>query len=270
VTRYAIGDIQGCKASLDRLLETLAYSPSRDTLWLTGDLVNRGPRSLEVLRWAIEQGSAVQTVLGNHDLHLLARAAGAAGEKKRDTLDDVLNAPDRARLIDWLRRQPLVFTADNFILIHAGLHPSWTVETARALASELEHELAGPGWPAFMAKTSGGKAPDWDPALTGAERWRAALSYFVRARMLNASTAAIVSDYDGGTKGAPPGTTPWFAMPAKWNTSVAVFGHWAALGLDVGSQHIGLDTGCVWGKSLTSIRLADRSIVQVKAVEPAP
>ncbi|CAN5705210.1 symmetrical bis(5'-nucleosyl)-tetraphosphatase [soil metagenome] len=268
MTRYAIGDIQGCQASLDRLLEKLAYSRSRDTLWLTGDLVNRGPRSLDVLRWAIEQGSAVQTVLGNHDLHLLARVAGAAGEKKRDTLDDVLNAPDRARLIDWLRAQPVAFTADHFILIHAGLHPTWSVETARALATELEHELAGPGWKAFMANTSGGKAPDWDPALTGVDRWRAALSYFVRARMLNATTAAIVSDFDGGPKAAPPGTTPWFAMAAKWTRSVALFGHWAALGLDVGPQHIGLDTGCVWGKALTAVRLDDRAIVQVAAVEP--
>ena len=269
MTRYAIGDIQGCKASLDRLLAAIDYSASRDMLWLTGDLVNRGPRSLEVLRWAIEQGSAVQTVLGNHDLHLLARVAGAAGEKKRDTLDDVLHAPDRDVLIDWLRTQPVVFTADNFIMIHAGLHPSWTLETARAIAAELEHELAGADWKAFLAKTSGGKAPDWDPALTGEARWRAALSYFVRARMLHTATGTIVSDYDGGPKGAPPGTTPWFAMPAKWNTSVAVFGHWAALGLDVGPQHIGLDSGCVWGKALTAIRLDNRSIVQVKAVEPA-
>ena len=267
MTRYAIGDIQGCKASLDRLLAAIAYSPSRDTLWLTGDLVNRGPRSLEVLRWAIEQGSAVQTILGNHDLHLLARVAGVASEKKRDTLDEVLKAPDRDLLIEWLRTRPLVFASDNFIMVHAGLHPDWTIETARSLAAEIEHELAGAEWRVFLGKTAGVRALAWDAALGGADRWRAALAYFVRARMLDATTAALVTDYDGGPKGAPPGTTPWFAMPAKWNTSVAVFGHWAALGLDVGPQHIGLDTGCVWGKALTAIRLDNRAITQVKAAE---
>ena len=130
MARYAIGDIQGCKASLDRLLATIAFSAEHDTLWLTGDLVNRGPRSLDVLRWAKGLGDAVTTILGNHDLHLLARVAGTAAEKKRDTLDDVLHAPDRDELVDWLRARPVAHLADGEILIHAGLHPAWSVATS--------------------------------------------------------------------------------------------------------------------------------------------
>ena len=267
MARYAIGDIQGCKASLDRLLASIDYLPGRDTLWLTGDLVNRGPRSLDVLRWARDQGDAIVTVLGNHDLHLLARAAGAVGEKKRDTLDEILAAPDRDVLIDWLRARPMAHVEDDLILIHAGLHPAWSVAEARAYAGELETELTGERWREFMTDTNG-KAPVWDAKLAGAERWRAQLSYFVRARMLDAH-GHLVADYDGAPKGAPPGTTPWFAVPAKWTNHTAVFGHWAALGLDVGPRHLGLDTGCVWGNMLTAIRLDDRRIFQVKAVETA-
>jgi bis(5'-nucleosyl)-tetraphosphatase (symmetrical) len=268
VTRYAIGDIQGCKASLDRLLALIDFAPERDTLWLTGDLVNRGPRSLDVLHWARAQGDAVVTILGNHDLHLLARVAGATGEKKRDTLDDVLGAADRDALIDWLRTRPVAYVEDDHVLIHAGLHPSWSVADTLGYARELEHELAGPGWRTFMAD-SGGKSPAWNPRLAGGERWRALLAYFVRARMLDGDSRTV-PDYDGPPAGAPAGTTPWFAVPdARWITHTAVFGHWAALGLDVGKHHIGLDTGCVWGKSLTAIRLDDRKVFQVKAVESA-
>src|SRR6185312_15392920 len=138
MARYAIGDIQGCKASLDRLLAAIDYDPSRDQLWLVGDLVNRGPRSLDVLRWAIAQGDAVTAVLGNHDLHLLARAAGVAGEKKRDTLDDVLGAADRDALIDWLRHRPLVHVEGPHAMVHGGLHPRWSIDLATTLAREIE------------------------------------------------------------------------------------------------------------------------------------
>ena len=267
MTHYAIGDVQGCMSSLERLLEKLAYSPSRDVLWLTGDLVNRGPRSLDVLRWARDQGSSLVTILGNHDLHLLARVAGAQGEKKRDTLDDVLHAPDRDALCDWLRARPIAHVEGDRVLIHAGLHPQWTIDDVRTYAIELQHELRGDTWREFLAKTSNGPAPVWTPQLHGADRWRAQLSYFVRARMLD-EAGRIVGDYDGPPQGSPAGTSPWFAMPGKkWATHTAVFGHWAALGLDVGKHHIGLDTGCVWGKALTAIRLDDRSIISVKAVE---
>ena len=267
MARYAIGDIQGCKASLDRLLALIAFTPSRDELWLVGDLVNRGPRSLDVLRWARELGGAVTTVLGNHDLHLLARAAGAAGAKKRDTLDEVLAAPDCDSLMEWLRRRPLVQIEGDQLLVHAGLHPAWTADDARARGAEIEHELAAPTWRAFLTTTTGGPPPRWDPKLGGSDRSRAILSYLVRARMLKPD-GRVVADYDGAPTGAPEGALPWFAIPnPAWATHTVVFGHWAALGLDLGKHHAALDTGCVWGKSLTAMRLDDRSVFQVKAVE---
>jgi bis(5'-nucleosyl)-tetraphosphatase (symmetrical) len=269
VARYAIGDIQGCKASLDRLLALIAFSPSRDQLWLVGDLVNRGPRSLDVLRWARELGGVVTCVLGNHDLHLLARAAGAAGEKKRDTLDDVLHAPDMIELVDWLRHRPLLHVDEGRVLVHAGLHPRWTVAQAREHAADVERELRAPTWRAFLAQTSSSKhrAPRWNERLGGGDRWRAILAYLVRARMLDGD-GRVVDDYNGAPLGAPAGTLPWFAVAdAAWRTHMIVFGHWAALGLDLGKHHIALDTGCVWGKSLTAYRLDDRMVFQVKAVE---
>lgn len=276
MTRYAIGDIQGCKASLDRLLERIAFSPSTDELWLVGDLVNRGPRSLDVLRWARDLDSAITCVLGNHDLHLLARAAGVAGPRKRDTLDDILAAPDRDSLIDWLRTRRLVHVAEQptptndwpWLLVHAGLHPTWTAADANRYAREIEHELAGPNWRAFLAATSVPRSPPrWSPQLHGSERWRAILAYLTRARMLTGD-GQIVADFAGPPADAPPQTLPWFAMPKlAWTSHTVVFGHWAALGLHVGSRHIGIDTGCVWGQRLTAIRLADRTVFQVDAVE---
>lgn len=268
MARYAIGDIQGCMASLERLLALIDFSPAHDELWLTGDLVNRGPRSLDVLRWASGLGSAVTTVLGNHDLHLLARAAGAAGPKKRDTLDEVLAAPDCDRLIDWLRHRPLLHHDDRFVLVHAGLHPGWTVTDARARAAEIERELQGPAWRAFLAQMPG-PPPRWDPRLGGGDRWRAILAYLVRVRTCRPD-GRIEPSFDGPPAEAPPGCVPWFALPGRaWTTHVAVFGHWAALGLDIAADHLGLDTGCVWGNALTAIRLDDRMVFQVKAVEAA-
>jgi bis(5'-nucleosyl)-tetraphosphatase (symmetrical) len=268
VARYAIGDIQGCKASLDRLLALIAFSPSRDQLWLVGDLVNRGPRSLDVLRWARELGGVVTCVLGNHDLHLLARAAGATPEKKRDTLDEVLKARDLLDLVDWLRRRPLLHVEDGRVLVHAGLHPRWTVADAQARAAEIEAELRAPTWRAFLAQAaSKQRAPRWHERLGGGDRWRSILAYLVRARMLDGD-GRVVEEYDGPPLGAPAGTVPWFAVAdAAWTTHTIVFGHWAALGLDLGKHHVGLDTGCVWGKQLTAYRLDDRMAFQVKAVE---
>jgi bis(5'-nucleosyl)-tetraphosphatase (symmetrical) len=266
MARYAIGDIQGCMASLERLLALIDFSPSRDQLWLVGDLVNRGPRSLDVLRWAYSTSGAVTTVLGNHDLHLLARVAGAADEKKRDTLDDVLNARDRDRLIDWLRERPLVHHDDRFVLVHAGLHPSWTVPQARALGAEIETQLRAPTWRSFLTHSIG-KPPRWRPDLGGGDRWRAILGYLVRARMLQAD-GRLDDGYNGPPAGAPKDEVPWFDYPRRaWTTHTAVFGHWAALGLSLGPHHIALDTGCVWGKQLTAIRLDDRSVFNVRSVE---
>ena len=256
-------------ASLERLLGLIDFSPIRDQLWLVGDLVNRGPRSLDVLRWAQKLGDVVTSVLGNHDLHLLARAAGAAGEKKRDTLDEVLNAPDIDRLLDWLRHRPLVHVDPKLVMVHAGLHPQWTVEDARARSAEIEHELRGPAWRAFLAQIAGGRPPRWDAKLGGGDRWRAILAYFTRVRTCRAD-GRIEPDFAGHPSEAPPGCVPWFALPnPAWATHTVVFGHWAALGLDLGQRHLGIDTGCVWGKSLSALRLDDRMVFQVKAVEAA-
>ncbi len=257
-------------ASLDRLLSLIAFAPGRDELWLVGDLVNRGPRSLDVLRWAQRMGPTVTCVLGNHDLHLLARAAGAAEAKKRDTLDEVLAAPDCDRLIDWLRTRPLFHADASFALVHAGLHPRWTVAEARERAAEIEKELRGPAWRSFLARIGGGKPPRWDPKLGGSDRWRAILSYLVRVRTCQLD-GRVESDFDGPPAQAPSGLVPWFRLPdPAWATHTVIFGHWAALGLDLGARHMGIDTGCVWGKSLTAIRFDDRMVFQIKAVEPQP
>lgn len=268
MARYAIGDIQGCIASLERLLALINFS-HHDHLWLVGDLVNRGPRSLDVLRWAREHEASVTCVLGNHDLHFLARAAGAASEKKRDTLDELLAAPDCDRLADWLRHRPLVHVDRSYLMVHAGLHPRWTADLARRLGGEIERELQGPGWRAFLAQISGGPPPRWDPRLGGGDRWRAILAYLVRARTLRPD-GRVEPSFDGPPTGAPTGCVPWFAVPEPaWATHTVVFGHWAALGLAIGPRHLGLDTGCVWGKALTTIRLDDRMVFQIKSVEAA-
>jgi bis(5'-nucleosyl)-tetraphosphatase (symmetrical) len=251
--------------SLERLLAALPLGPD-DSLWLVGDLVNRGPKSLEVLRWAHAQQGRVRCVLGNHDLHLLARAAGAPA-KRRDTLDEVLRAPDREALIEWLRHQPLLHLEDEWLLVHAGLHPSWTVSAAAELAAEVEVELRSPRWRALVSHLEG--AADWHPALSGAPRWRAALSYLVRARTCHPD-GRLEPQFDGPPAQAPPGCIPWFRLPdARWRSHVPVFGHWAALGLQVEADHIALDSGCVWGRSLSAIRLEDRTVFQVKAVDVA-
>ena len=264
-------------ASLERLLSLIAYSPSRDQLWLVGDLVNRGPRALDVLRWAIERGAGITCVLGNHDLHLLSRVAGAAAEKKRDTLDDVLAARDLDRIVDWLRARPLFHVDGSLAMVHGGLHPQWDVPTAQKLASEVSAELRGPGWRAFLAQLGTGtprsahqpNPPRWHAGLGGGDRWRAIVAYLTRARTLRAD-GRIEPDFDGHPRDAPAGCVPWFAMPERaWATHTIVFGHWAALGLDIGAHHVALDTGCVWGKSLTAYRLDDRMVFQAKAIESA-
>jgi bis(5'-nucleosyl)-tetraphosphatase (symmetrical) len=257
VTRWAIGDIQGCMSSLEQLLRQIGFDRARDQLWLVGDLVNRGPRSLDVLRWAAGLGDAAVSVLGNHDLHLLARVAGTAKAKKRDTLDEILAARDRDTLIDWLRTRPLVHVEDGYLLVHAGLHPAWSVSTAQALSAEICHELRGPAWRDAMADLVSGRAPTWHAGLRGDDRRRAALAYFTRVRMC-AGDGAAEPAFDGPPDEAPDHLHPWFALPSRaWTTHVPVFGHWAALGLRVDPGHIALDSACVWGGKLTAMRLDD-------------
>ena len=267
MARYAIGDIQGCMASLERLLAAIAPDPARDRLWLVGDLVNRGPRSLDVLRWARAQGDRVTTVLGNHDLHLLARAAGLAPAKRRDTLDAVLAAPDLGELVDWLRTRPLVHVEDGWVLVHAGLHPRWTAARARALAAEVEAGLRSPRWKEWLGQLLAA-SPPWRDDLAGAARGRSILSYLVRVRTCD-RTGGLV-DFDGPPEHAPDGAVAWYALPdAAWRDHSVVFGHWAAQGLRLGDRWIATDAGCVWGKRLAAVRLDDRVATTVDAVERA-
>jgi bis(5'-nucleosyl)-tetraphosphatase (symmetrical) len=206
-------------------------------------------------------------VMGNHDLHLLARAAGTVKAKKRDTLDDVLAAPDLGTLVDWLRARPLVHVEAGHVMMHAGLHPRWGASRARALAAEVEAHLRGPQWKTWIAQLDGSAAAPWRDDLTGADRTRAIIAWLVRARMVKPD-GALDETWNGGADGAPKGERPWFTLPAPaWRDHVAVFGHWAALGYQQGPGYVALDSGCVWGKQLTAVRLEDRAVFQVDAVE---
>jgi bis(5'-nucleosyl)-tetraphosphatase (symmetrical) len=261
---YAIGDIQGCFATLQALLAELGFAPSRDQLWLVGDLVNRGRQSLETLRWVQQNEHAVTAVLGNHDLHLLARAAGVSPAKKNDTLDEILAAPDAAALLDWLRHRPLLHHTDDMAMVHAGLHPHWTIAAARSYAAEIEAMLQAPSWRQEIAGLVG-TSPRWSTALEGAKRLRAITSYLTRVRTCFAD-GSINADFDGPLDETPRGCTAWFDFPSPaWSTHRLVTGHWAALGLHESACATAIDTGCVWGNQLTALCLETRAIVSVPA-----
>lgn len=261
---YAIGDIQGCFHSLQALLERCAFDPARDRLWLVGDLINRGPRSLETLRFVRDLGDRAVTVLGNHDLYLLMVAEGAARFRgKDDTLHAVLDAPDCADLLHWLRHQPLCHTEGGYCLVHAGLLPQWTTARARQLAREVEAALQGVQYPDFIAHLWGSEPAAWSDALTGWARLRVIVNAMTRMRFC---TPDGVMDFH--TKGelaqAPAGHLPWFEAPSRQSTDrIVITGHWSALGLRLTDNHYAIDTGCLWGGQLTALRLEDRALFQV-------
>jgi bis(5'-nucleosyl)-tetraphosphatase (symmetrical) len=267
---YAIGDIHGCFDTLQRLLRRIRYDRGQDRLWLVGDLVNRGPRSLQVLRWAAEEEGLV-AVLGNHDLHLLGLAWGVSAVKRRDTLEEVLAAPDRDDLLAWLRRRPLFHRENGWSLVHAGLFPSWSLEKAERLAREVEEHLAGAGAAELVATIDRKSADRWKGGLEGMERARTALAGFSRLRTVD-EEGRMCAEFSGPPREAPKGCTPWFAVPGRKSAGdQVVFGHWAALGLWRKDGVTALDTGCVWGKALTALRLDDGEIFQEPAVErPLP
>jgi bis(5'-nucleosyl)-tetraphosphatase (symmetrical) len=266
VPHFAIGDIQGCMESLRALLARIDHEPGRDRLWLTGDLVNRGPRSLDVLRWARAQGDGLVTVLGNHDLHLLARAAGVATKRQRDTLEDVLGAPDRDELIEWLRWRPLLCREGRLVMVHGGLLPDWTIDQAEELARELEEELRGPRWVALLADWRGAPGA-WRAGLAPGARRAVALSAMATLRAVTAE-GAMRRDFNGSPDEMPPGCMAWFDHPARRSRDARIlFGHWAALGLLLRDDIAALDTGCVWGKRLTALRLDDGALFQQPALE---
>ena len=260
---YAIGDIQGCFDSFSRLLARCAFDPLVDRLWLVGDLVNRGPRSLETLRFVHDLGPAAVTVLGNHDLSLLMASEGFGKRSKGDTFDDVLDAPDRDELLDWLRHQPLCHVENGFCLVHAGLLPQWTVAEARALAAEVEAKLAAPDWRELLANMWGSEPAAWREDLTGWPRLRVIVNAMTRMRFCTRD-GGMDFRVKGEVEKAPKGCLPWFDLPDRRSADrVLITGHWSALGLKISPNLLAIDSGCLWGGALTAIRLEDRAVFQV-------
>jgi bis(5'-nucleosyl)-tetraphosphatase (symmetrical) len=269
VSHYAIGDIQGCHAEFCQLLDVIGFSPQRDRLWLTGDLINRGPDSLAVLREVKALGEAVVTVLGNHDFHLLMVAAGHARLHDADTLGPILAAPDRDELVAWLRRRPLVVAGDGYLLVHAGFLPAWTPALALSHAREVEAVIAGPDADAFLSVLYGDEPRTWRDDLEGYARLRAIVNACARLRFCTADGTMEFRE-KRGPDDAPPGFRPWFAHEHRASArSTIVCGHWSTLELTLAPNVLMLDSGCLWGGTLTAIRLPDRRVFQVPSRAPA-
>jgi bis(5'-nucleosyl)-tetraphosphatase (symmetrical) len=273
MSHYVVGDIQGCYAEFAQLLDMLAFDPARDRMWLVGDLVNRGPDSLSVLRHVKSLGPAATTVLGNHDLHLLIVAAGHRTAHRRDTLSAILEATDRDELLDWLRRRPLVVREGDLLLVHAGLLPSWTPADAVALSREVEAVLASPAYDEFLGRLYGDEPARWDNRLAGHDRWRVVVNACTRLRFCSADDAMEFKE-KRGPEHAPAGFAPWFAHPERKSAGVTVLcGHWSTLDLMFAPNVMMLDSGCLWGGTLSAVRLDDGRLFQVpsrSAIEPKP
>jgi bis(5'-nucleosyl)-tetraphosphatase (symmetrical) len=269
VSTYVIGDVQGCQHELDTLLRLIDFGAGRDRLWFTGDLVNRGPDSLAVLRFVRSLGDAATVVLGNHDLHLLACAAGVRQPHRKDTLGPVLEAPDRDELLHWLRHRPMLHfdDASGYLMIHAGLPPQWTAAQARQCAAELESVLRTDDNGTFFFNMYGNEPSSWSEQLEGWERLRFITNCLTRMRYCDAQ--GKLDFKEKGPPGSQPGTLiPWYRFPNRHNRDTPIlFGHWATLRLtepDTSAYNAwNLDTGCVWGGSLSAMRLEDHSLFSV-------
>ena len=263
---YAIGDVQGCFTALLALLDRLHFDRTRDQLWFAGDLVNRGPQSLEVLRFVKALGEGAVTVLGNHDLHLLTVAYGQGRLKPKDTFTDLLAAPDRDDLLTWLRHRPLLHHDATFdvTLIHAGVPPQWTLAMAQSYAAEVEAVLRGPDYLLFLDNL-GGQAPDQGVATPDKwERLRYITHCLTGMRFCDAA-GRLNTEVTGPPGSQPPPYLPWFAIPQRASADLTiVFGHWSGLGLYQAPGVYGLDTGCVWGGALTALCLETRELVSVQ------
>lgn len=257
---YAIGDLQGCLDPLRHLLDALRFDPAADRLWFVGDLVNRGPDSLAVLRFVKSLGDAATSVLGNHDLHLLALAEGFGRAHKDDTLEPILAAPDRDELLDWLRHRPLACRDGDWLMVHAGVLPGWTADAAMARAAEAEAALRGADHRDFFAQMYGNTPDAWDDALEGIARLRVIVNTFTRLRYCSAD--GQMDFHQKGAPGSQPaGLWPWFDVPGrKTANETVIFGHWSTLGLINRDNLVALDTGCLWGGRLTAVRLDDRRV----------
>lgn len=261
MSTYVVGDLQGCLDPLLCLLKEVDFNPARDQLWLVGDIINRGPRSLDTLRYVYSMRDRTRIVLGNHDLNLLAVAAGIRREHSSDTLSEILRAPDADILLAWLRKQPLLYHCEKFnaTMVHAGIAPQWDIPRAAQLAREVEEVLQGPDYRAFLTDMYGNEPARWNDSLTGTTRLRVITNYLTRMRFCHPDGSLdLVSKTDSSEMGDE--YRPWFEHPGKWqNQGTLLFGHWAALdGKCAGENIYALDTGCVWGRKLTAIRLEDK------------
>ena len=260
---YAIGDIQGCYHAFMALLSRLEFNPKKDKLWLVGDLINRGSGSLEVLRWCYQHQASLKIVLGNHDLHALAVAYGIKPAHKGDTLQTIINAPDQLELLTWLRYQPLLLAENNYVMVHAGLLPQWTLAQALALASEVEAALQGENHLDFFANMYGSLPNSWREDLTGMDRLRIITNAMTRMRICTAS-GEMEFAFKGELPDIPAGYMPWFDVPARQSSDATIIcGHWSALGLKKRANIIALDTGCLWGGQLTAFCLETKQITQI-------
>lgn len=266
---YLVGDIQGCDAALGALLEKIAFSPSRDTLYCLGDLVNRGPDSLAVLRRLMALGGSAPCILGNHDLHLLAVAAGVRKPGRLDTLQGILQAPDQVALQDWLRFQPLArslhHAGQNYLLVHAGVLPQWSAAQTLALAGEVQARLQAPDYRDWLATMYGNEPAAWADDLQGENRLRVVVNALTRLRFCTATGVMEFASKEG-TGAALDGFMPWFEVPGRASAAVCVaFGHWSTLGHINRPDLLALDTGCVWGGCLSAVRIdgGRRELLQV-------
>lgn len=266
---HLVGDLQGCCGAFERLLDVIGFSPSRDRLVVLGDLVNRGPASLATLRRLRELEGSATCLLGNHDLHLLAVAHGVRRTHPSDTLDDILQAPDREAWIDWLRARPLAALESGWLCVHAGVVPQWSVQDTLRLAAEVQEMLRGPDLPGFLRVMYGNDPARWDERLEGADRWRFVINTLTRIRFCTADGTLEFGTKDGADA-APPGHHPWYEAPGRRTAGHPVaFGHWSTLGLVDRPDLLAIDTGCVWGGALTAVRVdgGRREIVQVPCAQ---
>ena len=264
---YLIGDVQGCCGALQRMLEVIDFSPSRDRAVVLGDLVNRGPDSLGTLRVLRDLGDSVSCLLGNHDLHLLAVSQGVRPAHRNDTLADILGAADGDAWIDWVRHRRLALQAHGWLLVHAGVAPGWTAQTTLEVAAEIEAQLQGPNLREFLAEMFGNQPARWSAKLKGSERLRFGINALTRIRFVNAE-GRLDFDTKDATKTPPPGLIPWFDHPRRKTAGVPIaFGHWSTLGLVQRADLLSLDTGCVWGGALSAARLDESGHIEIIQID---
>lgn len=268
MSTYVVGDIQGCYDELREMLDLVRFEPSADRLWLVGDLVNRGPLSLATLRFVRSLGPAARVVLGNHDFHLLAVAEGFARMHRSDTLSPILACADRDELLAWVRSWPLAHSEAGVLMVHAGVLPSWTVSSTIAFSDEVSAVLTGPDYREFLRTLYGDQPAQWSTALTGQDRWRAIVNACTRLRFCTTDDRMEFGEKRGPGH-APPGYLPWFEHAHRGTRDTPiVFGHWSTLDLILTESVVMLDTGCVWGRSLTAMRLGDRRLFEVRSHQP--